>query len=107
MDMGFAVISPLAPVLSSLKSAFCTSGRGSNRHFFQADPRGSLHPCASIALHLHQVARGTCTPRWSNMLGTLKVSRAYARDGPAKAGGPNARRAIADYDLPRAARVSG
>ena len=37
--------------------------------FLQTPPRGGS-PCASLALHLHQVVQGTCTPRLSNMLGT-------------------------------------
>jgi hypothetical protein len=29
-------------------------------------------PCASLALHLHQVEQGTFTPKLSNMFGTPK-----------------------------------
>ena len=36
----------------------------------------------------------------------VRVSRAYARDGQANGLRTNPRRAIANYDLPRAARVS-
>jgi hypothetical protein len=39
------------------------------RRFLQTPPRGGS-PCVSLALHLHQVVQGTCTPRLSNMLGT-------------------------------------
>ena len=40
--------------------------------FLQTPPRGGS-PCASPALHLHQVVQGTCTPRLSNMLGTPTI----------------------------------
>ena len=33
-------------------------------------PASRRRPCASLALHLHQVVQGTCTPKLSNMLGT-------------------------------------
>ena len=44
--------------------------------FLQTPPRGGS-PCASLALHLHQVVQGTCTPRLSNMLGTPTVGQPF------------------------------
>jgi hypothetical protein len=29
-----------------------------------------FHPCASLSLHLHQVVKGTCTPKLLNLFGT-------------------------------------
>ena len=45
--------------------------------FLQTPPRGGS-PCASFALHLHQVVQGTCTPRLSNMLGTPTIEQAFS-----------------------------
>src|SRR4051812_21131680 len=68
MDEDFAVTCPLVrpgmPRIRFLfvRSRFCStllSGAASRRR-----------PCASLALHLHQVVQGTCTPKLSNMLGT-------------------------------------
>jgi hypothetical protein len=35
-----------------------------------SDPASRRRPCASLALHLHQVGQGTFTPKLSNMFGT-------------------------------------
>src|SRR5262249_53958859 len=35
-----------------------------------SDAASRRRPCASLALHLHQLVQGTCTPKLSNMLGT-------------------------------------
>jgi NAD(P)-dependent dehydrogenase (short-subunit alcohol dehydrogenase family) len=35
-----------------------------------SDATSRGRPCVSLALHLHQVVQGTCTPKLSNMLGT-------------------------------------
>src|SRR5271163_330884 len=40
-----------------------------------SDPASRRRPCASLALHLHQVGQGTSTPKLSNMFGTQKKSR--------------------------------
>src|SRR5258707_9741667 len=73
MDMGFAVMCPLArhrrPRIRFLfiGSRLCSallSGPASRRVLF--------HPCASLCLHLHQVVKGTFTLKLSNMLGTKK-----------------------------------
>src|SRR5213082_2507955 len=44
--------------------------RSRHRSTLPSDPASRRRPCASLALHLHQVVQGTCTPRLSNMLGT-------------------------------------
>jgi len=66
MDVGFAITSRSArhrrPQIQFLSSARVFAPR-----FFQTSPRGS--PCASLTLHLHQVARGL-SPQLSDMLGT-------------------------------------
>ena len=70
MDMGFAVIRPLArhrmPQIRFLYigSHVCST--------LLSDAPSRLRPCASLSLHLHQVVKGTCTPELSNMLGTRK-----------------------------------
>ena len=68
MDMGFAVICPLArhrmPLIRFLYigSHVCSA--------LLLDPPSPERPCASLSLHLHQVVKGTFTPKLSNMLGT-------------------------------------
>ena len=55
--------------LGCLISGFCSSGRGLAPRCFQAPPRDDALALRYLALHLHQVVQGTCTPRLSNMLG--------------------------------------
>src|SRR6202008_3950756 len=71
MDMGFAIICPLArhrrPPIRFLfiGSRLCStllSGPASRRVLF--------HPCASLSLHVHHVVKRTYTSKLSNMLGT-------------------------------------
>jgi hypothetical protein len=68
MDMGFAIICPLArhrmPQIRFLYigSHVCST--------LLSDAPSRLRPCVSLSLHLHQVVKGTCTPELSNMLGT-------------------------------------
>src|SRR5208282_4204572 len=68
MDMGFAVIRPLArhrmPLIRFLYigSYVCST--------LLSDPASRRRRCASLSLHLHQVVKGTFTPKLSNMLGT-------------------------------------
>jgi hypothetical protein len=68
MDEDFAVSRPLVrPGLPHIRflyvrSRFCST--------LLSDVASRRRPCASLALHLHQVVRGTCTPKLSNMLGT-------------------------------------
>ena len=68
MDMGFAVMCPLArhrmPLIRFLYigSYVCST--------LLSDPASRRRPCASLSLHLHQVVKGTFTPKLSIMLGT-------------------------------------
>ena len=68
MDRGFAVIRPLAqrrmPLIRflSIGSYVCST--------LLSDPASRRRRCASLSLHLHQVVKGTFTPKLSNMLGT-------------------------------------
>src|SRR3954471_20709182 len=68
MDEDFAVSRPLVrPGLPRIRFLFVRSRFCST---LPSDPASRRRPCASLALHLHQVVQGTCTPRLSNMLGT-------------------------------------
>src|SRR3954468_203511 len=68
MDVDFAVSRPLVrPGLPRIRFLFV---RSRLRSTLPSDPASRRRPCASLALHLHQVVQGTCTPRLSNMLGT-------------------------------------
>ena len=68
MDEDFAVSRPLVrPGLPHIRFLFVRSRLCST---LPSDPASRRRPCASLALHLHQVVQGTCTPRLSNMLGT-------------------------------------
>src|SRR3954466_7579859 len=68
MDGDFAVRCPLVrPGLPDIRFLFVRSRFCST---LLSDLASRRRPCASLALHLHQVVRGTCTPRLSNMLGT-------------------------------------
>src|SRR4051794_30119392 len=68
MDMDFTVSRPLVrPGLPRIRFLFV---RSRLRSTLPSDPASRRRPCASLALHLHQVVQGTCTPRLSNMLGT-------------------------------------
>src|SRR5262249_15972481 len=68
MDVDFAVSRPLVrPGLPHIRFLFVRSRICST---LLSDAASRRRPCASLALHLHQVVRGTCTPKLSNMLGT-------------------------------------
>jgi hypothetical protein len=68
MDEDFAVSRPLVrPGLPHIRFLFV---RSRLRSTLPSDPASRRRPCASLALHLHQVVQGTCTPKLSNMLGT-------------------------------------
>jgi hypothetical protein len=68
MDEDFAVTCPLVrPGLPRIRFLFVRSRFGST---LLSDAASRRRPCASLALHLHQVVQGTCTPKLSNMLGT-------------------------------------
>src|SRR6202011_2205178 len=73
MDMGFAVMCPLARhrrprirflFISSRLCSALLSGPASRRVLF--------HPCASLSLHLHLVVKRTCTSQLSIMLDTQR-----------------------------------
>ena len=68
MDMGFAVIGPLArhrmPQIRFLYIGSCVCST------LLSDPASRRRPCASLSLHLHQVVKRTFTFELSNMLGT-------------------------------------
>src|SRR5262249_34379286 len=68
MDEDFAVSRPLVrPGLPHIRFLFVRSRFCST---LLSDAASRRRPCVSLALHLHQVVRGTCTPKLSNMLGT-------------------------------------
>ena len=68
MDRDFAVSCPLVrPGLPHIRFLFVRSRFCST---LLSDAASRRRPCASLALHLHQVVQGTCTPKLSNMLGT-------------------------------------
>jgi hypothetical protein len=76
MDEDFAVTCPLVrPGLPQIRFLFVRSRFCST---LLSDAASRRRPCASLALHLHQVVQGTCTPKLSNMLGT-QVSRSRGR----------------------------
>ena len=76
MDMGFAVIGPLArhrmPQIRFLYIGSCVCST------LLSDPPSPERPCASLSLHLHQVVKGTFTPELSNMLGTIGIGGSLA-----------------------------
>src|SRR3954467_775662 len=77
MDGDFAVSRPLVrPGLPPIRFLFVGSRL---RSTLPSDPASRRRPCASLALHLHQVVQGTCTPRLSNMLGTRLTRFAAGR----------------------------
>src|SRR3954451_19527293 len=79
MDMDFAVSRPLVrPGLPHIRFLYVRSWL---RSTLPSDPASRRRPCASLALHLHQVVQGTCTPRLSNMLGT-RLNRSAAGKTP-------------------------
>src|SRR6516225_10569357 len=75
MDLDFATSGPLVrPRMPHIRFLFVRS------RLCSALPSDAFaHPCASLVLHLHQVGRGTFTPKLSNMLGT---SLSRLRDSP-------------------------
>src|SRR4051794_34331692 len=68
MDMDFATSCPLVrPCLPRIRLLFVGSRF---RSTLPSDGPSQFHPCASLVLHLHQVAQGTFTPRLPDMPGT-------------------------------------
>ncbi len=68
MDMDFATSCPLVrPVLPHIRLLFV---RSRFRSTLPSDGPSRFRPCASLVLHLHQVAQGTFTPRLLDMPST-------------------------------------
>src|SRR5208282_5751213 len=72
MDMGFAIIRPLARHrMPHIRFLFIGSRVCST---LLSDPASRRRRCASLSLHLHQVVKRTFTSKLSNMLGTRKCT---------------------------------
>src|SRR5262245_18422217 len=70
MDVDFAVTCPLVrPRMPRIRFLSVRSRFWST---LLSDAASRRRPCASLALHLHQVVQGTCTPQLSNILGTQR-----------------------------------
>src|SRR5215207_2550856 len=68
MDMDFATSCPLVrPALPRIRFLFVGSRF---RSTLPSDGPSRFRPCASLVLHLHQVAQGTFTPRLLDMPST-------------------------------------
>jgi len=77
MDGDFAIHRSLVrAVLPRIRFLFIGSWLCST---LPSDAASRRRPCASLALHLHQIVQGTCTPKLSNMLGTRWPWRLPAR----------------------------
>src|SRR4051794_41871469 len=75
MDMDFATSCPLVrPALPRIRFLFVGSRFCST---LPSDGPSRFRPCASLVLHLHQVAQGTFTPRTLGMPSTLTLRAAY------------------------------
>src|SRR5208282_6621004 len=75
MDMDFATSCPLVrPSLPRIRLLFVGSRF---RSTLPSDGPSRFRPCASLVLHLHQVAQGTFTPKLSDMSDTQGAR--YAR----------------------------
>src|SRR5690349_18303355 len=71
MDMDFATCCPLVrPCLPRIRLLFVGSRF---RSTLPSDGPSRFRPCASLVLHLHQVAQGTFTPRLPDMPGTQRA----------------------------------
>src|SRR4051794_20287989 len=77
MDMDFANGCPLVrPRLPHIRLLFVGSRF---RSTFPSDGPSRFRPCASLVLHLHQVAQGTFTPTLPDMPGTPPTPRGMRR----------------------------
>ena len=77
MDMDFATSCPLVrPVLPRIRLLFV---RSRFRSTLPSDGPSRFRPCASLVLHLHQVAQGTFTPRLLDMPSTQPAARRLRR----------------------------
>src|SRR5271165_2055195 len=87
MDMDFATSCPLVrPVLPRIRLLFV---RSRFRSTLPSDGPSQFRPCASLVLHLHQVAQGTFTPRLLDMPSTQP--RSCRQTGPSTAPVPTLR----------------
>lgn len=76
MDMDFATSCPLVrSLLPRIRLLFVGSRV---RSTLPSDGPSRFRPCASLVLHLHQVAQGTFTPRTLGMPSTQHAARRYA-----------------------------
>jgi hypothetical protein len=77
MDMDFATSCPLVrPLLPRIRLLFVGSRV---RSTLPSDGPSRFRPCASLVLHLHQVAQGTFTPRTLDMPSTQTAARRLRR----------------------------
>src|SRR5690242_4478783 len=73
MDLDFATGCPLVrPYLPQIRFRFVGSRF---RSTLPSDGPSRFRPCASLVLHLHQVVRGTFTPKLLGMPSTQPLSR--------------------------------
>src|SRR3954447_17017432 len=80
MDMDFATSCPLVrPALPHIRFLFVGSRF---RSTLPSDGPSRFRPCASLVLHLHQVAQGTFTPRLLDMPSTQDAARRRLAPGP-------------------------
>ena len=82
MDMDFAISCPLVrPPLPRIRFLFVKPRLCST---LPSDGSSRFRPCASLVLHLHQVAQGTFTPKTPDMPGTQERSppRRRAKGAP-------------------------
>src|SRR3954451_23076783 len=80
MDMDFATSCPLVrPALPRIRFLFVGSRF---RSTLPSDGPSRFRPCASLVLHLHQVAQGTFTPRLLDMPSTQDAARRRLAPGP-------------------------
>src|SRR4051794_4147345 len=78
MDMDFATSCPLVrPALPRIRFLFVGSRFCST---LPSDGSSRFRPCASLVLHLHQVAQGTFTPRLLDMPSTQEAAGCARRD---------------------------
>src|SRR3954467_13767393 len=75
--MDFATACPIVrPCLPRIRFLFVGSRF---RSTLPSDGPSRFRPCASLVLHLHQVAQGTFTPRLPDMPGTQDAARRLRR----------------------------
>jgi len=70
MDMDFTILCPL--VRLRLPPYPVLVHRAASSLWLPSDDASRRRPCQSLALHLHQVGRRTCTSQLPNMLGTQR-----------------------------------